>query len=86
MFYPDIFHIVAKNLNIKKMGRLLFMAFVALVIVVVILIVSKMLPEKKSEEENQADFMNEIEGVAKKNEDIAAKNREIDRLNGRVTS
>lgn len=48
------------------MGRLLFMAFVALFIVAIILIVSKMLPEKKSEEENQTDFMNEIENVAKK--------------------
>lgn len=66
------------------MGRLLFMAFVALVIVAIILIVSKMLPGKKSEEENQTDFMNEIEDVAKKNEEIAAKNKEIDKLNGRL--
>ncbi|MDT3387009.1 MAG: hypothetical protein LIR46_04490 [Bacteroidota bacterium] len=68
------------------MVRLLFMVFVALVIVGIILLLSKILPEKKSEEENQADFMSEIEDVAKKNDDIAAKNREIDRLNGRVTS
>ncbi len=66
------------------MGRLLFMAFVALVIVAIILIVSKMLPGKKSEEENQTDFMNEIDDVAKKNEEIAAKNKEIDKLNGRL--
>jgi hypothetical protein len=60
------------------------MAFVALVIVAIILIVSKMLPGKKSEEENQTDFMNEIDDVAKKNEEIAAKNKEIDKLNGRL--
>ena len=58
------------------MGRLLFMAFVALVIVAIILIVSKMLPEKKSEEENQTDFMNEIENVAKK-EKINKLNRRL---------
>ncbi len=62
----------------------MFMAFVALVIVAIILIVSKMLPGKKSEEENQTDFMNEIDDVAKKNEEIAAKNKEIDKLNGRL--
>ena len=68
------------------MVRLLFMVFVAMVIVGIVLVLSKMFPEKKSEEENQADFMSEIEDVAKKNDDIAARNREIDRLNGRMTS
>lgn len=49
------------------MGRLLFIAFAALVIVLAVVIISKInSPGKKTDEENQSEFMSEIEEVGKR--------------------